>query len=316
MSNSINLSDCGVPPAKLVIGIPTFRRPELLGKLLQSLLPELINHPAFVLVADNDCGKDAAAVVDAFRNDWPHCVCIPVPERGVAQVRNAIVKHAEEIAPNWCWLLMLDDDGLATPGWLGKLVEAGDRFDAHLVGGPVEGVLPASANLLAHHSIFASRRRWPTGEVSTLNTTQNLGISRSIFDIISSPLFRDAYGASGGEDYDLFRRTKQGGGKLVWCDEAVVIEPAPADRLSVRALLNRYATTGAYMAVIDSVYDGRAHTWRQALKGLVGALIESAIGLLTLKKPRFAKGMLASAHFLGRISGLFGVRTSRYISKQ
>lgn len=300
---------------KLVIGIPTFRRPGQLGQLLQSLLSELHEHPAIVVVADNDCGTEAPAVVEAFKAQWPWTVCIPVSERGVAQVRNAIVEHALARVPDWRWLVMLDDDGLATQGWLSNLLAAGDRFEAHLVGGPVEGVLPHDASLLARHSIFASRRRWPTGEVPTLNTTQNLGISRRILALMTLPLFRDAYGASGGEDYDLFRRTADCGGRLVWCDEAVVMEPAPADRLGVKALLSRYATTGAYMAVIDRAYDGALQGWRPAFKGLAGALVEVLAGAATGRGPRFARGVLQCAHFMGRIGGLAGVRTARYVSK-
>jgi succinoglycan biosynthesis protein ExoM len=302
-----------VRPSDIVIGIPTFRRPELLAALLESLLPELEARPAQVIIADNDCGVDAPAVVEAFKEKWPHIVCIPVSARGVAQVRNALVSAAAQLMPGWEWLLMLDDDGVVTQGWMSRLLATGTEFDVHLVGGPVEGVLPNGANMLARNSIFASRRRWRTGLVPTLNTTQNLAISRRTLQLIQEPLFRNEYGASGGEDYDLFRRVAHSKGRIAWCDEAVVIEPAQADRLTVRSLLQRYATTGAYMVAIDRSYDGSLSVWIQALKGMITSCVRALLAALTLKSNRFAQSVLAVSHYSGRMAGLLGVKTSRYV---
>ena len=298
----------------VVIGIPTFRRPEQLAALLRSLLPELRAQPALVIVGDNDCGESAPHIVEAFRADWPQAVCIPVAERGVAQVRNALLREACAREPAWRWLVMLDDDGLATPGWLQRLLATGESLQADLVGGPVEGMLPEGASALARNSIFASRRRWAPGRVPTLNTTQNLAIARKTLALVPEPLFRNEYGASGGEDYDLFRRTAAAQGVLAWCDEAVVQEPAPADRLSARALLYRYASTGAYMACIDRAHDGTAATWHQALRGLCGALWHGMRSALRRDRNLAARSLLSAAHQVGRVGGLLGARTRRYVS--
>lgn len=299
---------------RLVVGIPTYKRPELLRALLQSLLPELQGREVFVLVADNDCGTDAPRVVEQFAADWPAAKCIPVAERGVAQVRNALVAHAAVVSPDWDWLLMMDDDGLVTEGWIANLLGAGLRYDAHLVGGPVQGVLPADANILARNSIFAARTRWATGPVKTLNTTQNLAIARATTQLIGLPLFRNEYGASGGEDYDLFRRVAQASGRIVWCDEAIVIEPAPVDRLTVSSLLSRYATTGAYMVRIDGFYDGwRTTAWR-AFKGLAASVLRTCRAAVMFRRDECARSMLAIAHYLGRVAGLAGAKTTRYVS--
>jgi glycosyltransferase involved in cell wall biosynthesis len=302
-----------IAPDALVIGIPTYRRPEQLQALLLSLLPELAAQPALVIVGDNECGSSAPAIVDAFRAHWPRTVCVPVPERGVAQVRNALVREAGARLPGWQWLVMLDDDGLATRGWLDGLLRTGLAHDAHLVGGPVQGVLPAGASPLARNSIFAARRRWRTGPVPTLNTTQNLAIARATVDLVGLPLFRAELGASGGEDYDLFRRTVRQGGALAWCDEAVVDEPAPADRLTARSLLYRYASTGAYMARIDKTYDGAGQVWRRCLRGLLGALWHTLRGALLRDTDLMARSVLLVAHQAGRVGGLLGARTHRYV---
>jgi hypothetical protein len=207
---------------------------------------------------------------------------------------------------------MLDDDGLATPGWLERIVTCGERFAADLVGGPVEGVLPEGASRLARNSVFARRRRWETGLVPTLNTTQNLLIARALTGRIGLPLFNSAYGASGGEDYDLFRRTGRAGGRIVWCDEAIVREPTPADRLSIAMVLARYYTTGIYMSRIDRSYDGRPRTWGIALKGLVAAILRTVRDIARRDLNAGARGLLSISHYTGRVIGLMGGKTERY----
>lgn len=298
----------------LVIGIPTFRRPAQLRALLASLLPELQAHPALVIVADNDCGQEAPQVIEQFQASWPAARCVPVSARGVAQVRNSLIAHAELELPGWRWLVMLDDDGLATPGWLERLLATGEQYQAHLVGGPVQGELPSGSSWLARNSVFAARGRWPTGLVSTLNTTQNLGISRRVLDLVPTPLFRNEYGASGGEDYDLFRRVAHVGGRFAWSDEAIILEPAPADRLTTSALLYRYHSTGMYMAVIDRSYDGVKQVGWLAVKGLLGTCARLVVAAVTLRTHVAAHSILMTSHYVGRLAGLLGVRSSRYVA--
>ena len=130
-----------------------------------------------------------------------------------------------------------------------------------------------------------------------------------------APLFRNAYKASGGEDYDLFRRVRVANGRIIWCDEAVVFEPAPADRLGARKVLTRYYTTGIYMSKIDESYDGRAAAWRVAIKGGLTAAARVFMALPSCNKDRIARNILAVAHYSGRIVGLFGADTARYVGE-
>lgn len=297
--------------ADIVIGIPTFKRPELLQKLLSSLVNE-IDQSIWLVVADNGCSEDTKAVVTAFSTDFPRCFYVPIEERGLAPVRNGLVRAVSELVPDWHWLAMLDDDGYVSPGWLARLIACGETYDAHLTGGPVEGVLPDDANILARNSIFARRRRWATGLVESLNTTQNLLISRKLLALTPEPLFRNEYSASGGEDYDLFRRVRQSGGRIAWCDEAVVWEPTPESRLSIRRVLSRYYTTGIYMSQIDRFYDGNRKTTTTAFKGFIASLLRTITAGFRRDSNAAAQGMLSTAHYAGRAVGLLGGRAARY----
>lgn len=301
-----------MPVPDIVLVIPTFRRPQLLQALLYSLLDTLRDTPAVLVVADNDCDETVVEIVENFRSLWPHCHYIAVPARGLSHVRNSLVDCALAWVPEWRWLVMLDDDGVITPGWLSRLVSCGDSYQAQMVGGPVEGILPPGAGFLARHSIFASRSRRKTGEVPSLNSTQNLAVSRSLLKFVTLPLFSPDFNLSGGEDYDLFRRASKAGARLVWCDEALVFEPTPLARLSCGAVLSRYFTTGMYMAKIDVGYDGWQAAWVAGLKGAAGSLKRLVFAAVLRNQADLARAILSSAHFAGRLSGLAGWRSARY----
>lgn len=298
----------------IIVAVPTYRRPDLLSKLLGDILPELKASTATLIIADNDCDSAIESLVREYATRWPATFYVPVRDRGLAQVRNAIIATACQSVPDWRWLAMLDDDGRVSPGWLTTLLACGAKHSGHLVGGPVEGVLPNGCSRFAKVSVFAARRRWPSGLTETLNTTQNLAISRDLLSLLQLPLFSSTWDLSGGEDYELFRRTTNAGGRLVWCDEAVVWEPAPAQRLTIPALLKRYWTTGAYMAVIDADFDGKSSTWFSAFKGLLGCFARMAWALSRFNWDETARQTLAIGHYAGRIAGLLGWRSARYLT--
>jgi len=292
---------------EIVIGIPTFRRPGQLDALLASLAPDRARTGPAVVVADNACEPTALAVAERY------CVHYrPVPERGLAAVRNALVAEAGHVAPEWRWLAMLDDDGRVAPDWLGPLVACGEACRAHLVGGPVEGDLPADAGRLARNSILAGRRRAATGPATTLSGAQNLLISRELLNLLGAPLFRGGYNRSGGEDYDLFRRAAAAGARMAWCAEAVVVEPPPPEQLRPGRLLARYWSTGLYTARIDRGFDGAPRTWGAALKGLAGSTLRGSAATLRGDADAAAQAALMLAHFGGRVAGLLGAESRRY----
>lgn len=303
-----------VDVVKYVIAIPTFRRIDLLSVLLDSLKVELYSKPVAILIADNDCGEDVPALVASYRKHFTHISSIPVRERGVSQARNALVSTIVSTYPDFEYILMLDDDGRVTAGWFDHITQAAVNYDATLVGGPVIGELPVGSSIFAKNSIFSTRKRWPTGVVSSLNTTQNLLLSRKVIELVGLPLFQNQYGASGGEDYDLFRRVASSGGTIVWCDEAEVIEPAPAERLTFSSLVSRYSTTGSYMYLIDSSLDGRRITSLRAIKGFTVSIFRVIFCILCFNMNGFARSVLSLAHFYGRLLGMVGRKTSRYVS--
>ena len=297
-----------------VIAVPTFRRPGQLCELLDTLAASESSSSFNIVIGDNDCDESLKSILCKYKSIFLRFDIIAVPQRGVSQVRNAMVNYIMAEYPEWNYIFMLDDDGKVTNNWYSNILNTANKYSAVLVGGPVVGELPDNASIFAKNSIFATRRRWSTGIVSTLNTTQNLLVSRSIVDLIGLPLFQNKYGASGGEDYDLFRRVAAAGGTICWCDEAVVIEPAPAERLTFHSLLARYSTTGSYMFLIDAASDGVVLTGLRACKGFVGSILRAVLAIICFNVNAFARAVLSAAHFYGRLLGMVGRKTSRYVS--
>jgi len=222
-----------ITESQVVIVIPTYRRIAMLTTLLEGLAPQALAAGALIIVGDNACEENVAELVRDFTSRAA-IAYLAVSARGVSQVRNALVAEALRLAPDWRWLLMLDDDGQVTPGWLGTMLQCARKHSGDLLGGPVIGTLPAGSSRLAHNSVFAQRTRSVTGPIALLQGAQNLAINRDLLNRLPLPLFENRLGASGGEDYDLFRRVVHSGGRLVWCEDAIVLEPPPAERLTTR----------------------------------------------------------------------------------
>ncbi len=301
------------PPSRAAIGIPTYRRPQKLLRLLTSLEPSLRAFPAQVLVADNACDQETRQVVAAFSERWPRTLYLPVPERGISAARNALIGAflaAKDPAP---WLAMLDDDLAVGADWLERMLAAAEHggagFDA--VGAPY-ATGKTSLSFVVRNSIFVKRPRMPSGPCAPLSAAGNILLSRGLLARMPAPHFLPAYGLSGGEDYDFFRRAAGMGARFAWCDEAFAEEDVDLDRLSAGAVFNRYYSTGNYMALIDRTHEGVGRVWRRHLGGIFKALGIGAAGLARLDRERALRGLFLTLFTLGALMGLAGFRVHRY----
>lgn len=287
--------------AAVVIGIPTYRRPLLLARLLDSLAPEIDGQDVLIVVGDNEAGTRAAEVV---RDSGLDAVCVPVPRPGISEVRNELVRTATRERPDWRHLIMLDDDGLVTPGWFAHLMAGVDRFGADVTAGPVLGELPAGASLLARNSVYAGRRRHPSGPVAMLNGAQNICVSRAVVDAIGDPWFPVHLGSAGGEDHFFFREVLDQGGTLAWCDEAAVTEPTPASRLATGVILRRAFNSNVVAAQTDRAFHGRAFVVKHVIVGTGWAARNTAAGLVRRDPDKFAATAIDLVALGGRLVGL------------
>src|SRR5579862_3440046 len=122
---------------RVVIAIPTFKRPKSLARLLHAIARLKTKAEISVLVADNDAlahqGFDfCAALALAYR--WPLRAVIE-ETRGIAQVRNRLV--AEALKSDMQFIAMIDDDEWPSENWIEELLRAQRAVRADAIQGSV-----------------------------------------------------------------------------------------------------------------------------------------------------------------------------------
>ena len=197
--------------------VPTYRRPQLLERLLAALVRQDFPADAFeVLVVDDAHSDEAGAQVERWAGAGPvriRYLRAGVPQCGPAAARNTGWRNARgEI------IAFTDDDTVPEPAWLreglavfaGNVDAASGRVVVPLSGKPTDYELDAS-------------RLADAGFV-----TANCFCRRPVLEAVGGfdPRFRTAW----REDSDLFFKLIGNGYEVVHADDAVVahpVRPAP-----------------------------------------------------------------------------------------
>jgi cellulose synthase/poly-beta-1,6-N-acetylglucosamine synthase-like glycosyltransferase len=158
-------------------------------------------------------------------------------------------------------LAFLDDDAVARPNWLERLLKHFDDPTVVGVGGHIEPLwktyepkwLPAEF----YWAVGCSYRGMPETATRIRNVwSNNMAIRRSAFDAIGG--FREGFGKLGErsrpEDTDLcIRAAKFSGGSWVYEPEAIAGHQVPADRVTVSYFLKRCFSEGQGKAELASM---------------------------------------------------------------
>ena len=260
------MRDSRTAQTEVVVGVPTFRREQLLGGLLPRLVEQCatISPPAVVVVVDNDPDASAREVVAAHPS--VHYAHEPAP--GIAAARNRVLDEARRLGAGA--VAFIDDD--ETPGdrWLGALVEGWRHWGCAAVSGPRVFELAGPVDDWVAQCGFFRRRTHPTGSLRPGAATANLLLDLRALDALGLR-FDDRFGLTGGEDTLLTRTLVAGGGEIRWVDEAVVHEWVPADRATREWVLARHRRTGTIWARVqlELAGPGRARLrrrWRVTLR--------------------------------------------------
>ncbi len=299
---------------RVAICIPTYRRRELLTKLLVSLSDlkfKKVSAPFIsVVVVDNDEEQTAQETCAQIILPWSLKYVVE-PRRGIATVRNRAILEAGAHD----FIVMVDDDEFVTPFWLDELLSTCATTNADVVAGPV---LPEYSNDVPKWVLaggFFDRPAFATGEPMEKCSSNNVLIKRSVFDRVAS--FSDMFELTGAEDTEFFLRTRRAGFNIVWCNEAVVYEDISSNRANADWLLRRAYRLGNSWSFCEKLIDTRPATrFLRFVKGL--ALIVK--GLVTgIVSPIGGKASVIRSlqmiwYGAGQISGLWGHRYEEYRS--
>lgn len=301
---------------RIVVAIPTYRRPQGLERLLRALAGLKTNAELRVLVADNDAGQaDGQAVVARIKSQsyrWPLEV-ISVPQRGIAQARNALVTHALDHY-HFDYLAMLDDDEWPDADWIEAFLAVARNTNADALHGAVLPDFEAKPGRWANTCRGLSAWRGATGLAPMIHSTSNVLIRREALAQLTPPYFDSRFALSGGEDKDFFTRLANARAKFAWADEAIAHAHVPATRSTPRWALQRAFRIGnSDMRVFIKHRSGAiAHT-RESAKIAAALLLSPIAAILLLPLASRRMGPLCKfARAAGKLAALFGARYDEY----
>ncbi|MGZ3272339.1 MAG: glycosyltransferase family 2 protein [Caulobacteraceae bacterium] len=221
----------------LTIGVCTFRR-DALDQTLASIAGQG-QGPIRVVVADNDETPAAEGRIRALGErlgldlDYRHA-----PARNISVARNACLDAA-----GGAWLLFIDDDELAEPGWLAAMSREAAMGRWDVVLGPVDAVYSDAAPQWMRRGDFHSTR--PVVRQGRIDTGYSgNALLRLDFVRRHGLRFDPALGRSGGEDLDFFYRLRDAGGLIGFAEDARALEPVPDGRANLGWLLARTFRAG------------------------------------------------------------------------
>jgi len=126
---------------KLVVGIPTYKRPKMLEKLILSIYASQLNANLIgtidIVVVDNDKERTAASIINELKKKCIQPFAIHYfnfPKKGLTHVRNEIIKQSLSFDPDY--IAFVDDDEYVTENWLNELVKTMIDMNADIVLGP------------------------------------------------------------------------------------------------------------------------------------------------------------------------------------
>ncbi|MGP9801293.1 glycosyltransferase family 2 protein [Rheinheimera sp. NSM] len=302
---------------KVVIGIPTFKRPQGVRRLLESISKQVAGFEPVVLVADNegDGGVGLVTVQQIMAEGYPLPLkAIAVNERGISQVRNALMHEAFDNMQADL-LAMIDDDEWVEPQWIAALVKVQQQTKADVVGGSVapefEVAPPAWAKGL---NIYYQSEETTSGVIPLVSGTTNVLLSRHIVDAYPEERFDPFYSLVGGGDKEFFTRIKRRGATFAFAHEAQAHEIFGASRLTKKWAIERAYRIGAGDIRIISKSQPGLIAWCAEVFKFVAAIIVSSIMLIVMSGVPYKKmhARLKLARQFGKLSALWGRQREVY----
>ncbi|MCY0093543.1 glycosyltransferase family 2 protein [Hoeflea ulvae] len=301
---------------RIVVTVPTFRRPDHLITTLDSLQAQGLGAETAVVIMDNDAEglQGAQAAAEWLQTASIKGIVIVAHQRGNCHAYNAGWETALAEFPRLTHIAVIDDDEIAGPDWLSGLLSTAQKTGADLIGGPQVPVFADSAlNGWRKHPVFTPHYS-ETGLVPILYSSGNVLISRSVLDIMPRPYLDPAFNFIGGGDSDFYRRAKARGFSFGWSAEAAVMETLPARRAEFSWLNARSLRNGAISSILEKRQrpgiPGRART---ILKSVALLAVAPWRGLrLGVQTGSAVIGLYHIQVALGRLMEEFGMVNEQY----
>ncbi len=301
----------------VVIGIPSFRRPEGLTTLLDSIRKIKFEGRFLVVVADNDneLRQGIKVVEDLNKSDLGfELESILVKERGISNVRNYLMDYAF-IKLKSDYLVMIDDDEWVEQDWLSKLVATQLDTGAHIVGGKMIPIFnPEIPSWAVDLPIYYDKTNSTSGVVTLVHGTTNVLLSKNIISDFPNEKFDLSFSLIGGGDKEYFSRLKSRGAIFAYNSEAISYEEFSGKRITKEWAYERAFRIGSSEATIWRKLNKPFHFYLfEILKSLL-ALFSSLIFLpfCLSKIDRHVFYVMRINRQIGKYCGLLGYNKKVY----
>lgn len=296
-----------------VLCICTYRRPEGLRALLESLPSLAASDGMQVVVVDNHADGEGAAVCSQLPENYPFTVHASVePQAGISPARNAAVNKA--LSLNAELLAFLDDDEQPSSQWLAELMRVQQDTGADVVGGPTLSVFPDDVDeQTKQNPYFGADLGVADGAACQLQAAGNFLIKADVIRTLAPSFFHPAFAKSGGEDLAFFTQLAQQGASMHWAAKAIVHESVPANRLTDSWMKSR----------VINIANSRVRVMQMLQPGIIASIIRvlktTALGLVAGLQSAVSVAVPGTRHqarmlrwkFWGKLSAHLRMATTR-----
>jgi succinoglycan biosynthesis protein ExoM len=301
---------------KYSICINTYKRPELLKILLNSLVTQKLDSSLSIeiIVVENDNIQLSKPIVNNYeilmRNNpnWQFKYFIQ-PIKNIAITRNKAVAEA-----TGDYIFFIDDDEYAAPEWIIKTITCLNDYKADAVFGAVISYFDKITPVWIQRNKMFHREIQKTGTPPNFTRTGNCLIKAQWLKMIEGP-FDPEYGTTGGEDSHLFNYIYIKGAKFVFCAESIVYEYVPPERANLKWLQKRSLRTGnsyARRTIENSKIKSLTKIYL-LIKAAFFMFLNAAILILTLFSRRISSNYLIKIFgYIGHIYAVFNIYYEEY----
>jgi len=251
------MDERGIHSAFITVAIQTYNRSATLAETLESLrelrCPETAEYE--ILVVDNNSNDDTPQVIQEYRHLLaPRLRGVLEPRQGLSHARNRALQEAKGQIVSF-----LDDDVIVDPDWLSAVAGAFEEHSATVVGGRSYLIFRSERPgwLPEHYEFYLSRLDY--GDQVIVDTDHDLyGLNFSVRKdaAVQAGGFNPSLGRCGpvslrsGEESDLLRKIRAGGGVAVYEPRAVVGHIVLRERLTMKWFLRRAFAAGVDTAIM------------------------------------------------------------------
>jgi len=300
---------------KIVVCIPTYKRPEMLKSLVISILECNINKSLIddfdIVIVDNDADKTAESAVKELqeKHGAEHKIeYFAYPVKGLSNVRNELINVGLTLNPDF--LIFVDDDEFVSAGWMNEMVSTIISNEGDLVMGPVRSVIKKRVPVSI--SCWLDRPEYPD------NTRLYFIRSGNLIVKVSSLLeygvrFDPRFNKTGGEDSYFGLKMIQKGASIFWAANAIAYENVPDNRATIKWISKRFyngANKYAFILRLEKNLSKRIKKLFVSFFYLFVGAIASVMALFPFRKRYW--GILKMNEGLGGIAGFLNLRYNEY----